>query len=338
MVLPYELIGDCKLKYYFCDKLFVMKKILGILIFVVVLSGCNDGDITVSTINFDNITANSCGEIIYKIKDTEALFMNIPESENAFSNDITLENKPKLIAIGGEVTLKYRFYDGKVSPENICIVAGPIKPQAIEEWVAKAGFIEINTTARYSTPDPVTGQTKILKYNHTIVFKNLVFAKPDGTDIKYDEFIFGDYLTDANALTLDFDPTLVASCTDNSKIYNVLSTRNQSLVIENPNADLIQNTGVVSQQITSTSNKLVLRLYTTPLPTTLSSYFCGTTTPTTPLIKEEWIATGGTIEITNTTSGGFLHTIYLKKVTFQRGESTFYYGDSVLYGELLLPN
>lgn len=316
-----------------------MKKILGVLIFVVFLNGCNDGNITVNSINFDDATANSCGEIVYKLKDTEALYMNIPTSEDAFSNDVTLENEPRKIPIGGNVTLKYRFYDGKVSSENICLVAGPIKPIAIEEWVATAGTIEITTTARYSTPDPITRQTKILKYNHNIVFKNLIFAKPDGTDIKYPEFVFGDYLTDANTITLNFDPTLLASCTGNSKIYNVLSTRNQSLVIENPNADLIQNTGTVTQPIGATTNRLILRLYVTPLPTTLSTYFCeSTTTPTLPLIKEEWIATEGTIEIVNTTSGGFLHTITLKKVTFKRGNSTFYYGDSILYGDLLLPN
>lgn len=316
-----------------------MKKIFQLLILMVFLNGCDDGNVSVETINFDGITANSCGDIIYKLKDEESLFMNIPSSQNAFANDETVSGIPNKIQIGGDVSVKYRFYDGKVSSDNICITAGPITPVAIVEWVASSGTIEITTTARYSNPDAVTGQRKIVKYNHYIVFKNIVFAKPDGTAIKYETFVFGDYLTSANTLSFSFDPKLVlASCSENSKIYNARSSGFESLVIENPDSDLIQNSGTVTRTISTTSNKLVYRLYNTSLPSTLTDYFCGTFTPISPTIKEEWIATEGTIEIVNTTSGGFLHTIRLKNVTFERGNSTFYYGDDILYGELLLPN
>ena len=87
------------------------------------------------------------------------------------------------------------------------------------------------------------------------------------------------------------------------------------------------------------SNKLVYRLYESSLPTTALQldYFCGNTTPVLPVIKEEWVATSGDIELSTTTSGGILHTIRLKNVTFKRGNSSFYYGDDMLYGELLLP-
>lgn len=315
-----------------------MKKILQLLILVLLLNACDDGNVTVETINFSDITANSCGEIIYKLKDEESLFMNIPSSQNAFPNDATVSGTPKKIQIGGDVTVKYRFYNGKVSADNICMIAGPITPVAIEEWVATSGTIEITTTALYANPDATTGQRKIARYNHYIVFKNIVFAKPDGTDIKYETFVFGDYLTNAVSLPFSFDSKLVASCAENSKIYNARNSGIESLVIENPDSDLIQNSGTVTRPIGSTTNKLIYRLYNSSLPTSLVDYFCGTATPITPTIKEEWIATDGTIEIVNTTSGGFLHTIRLKNVTFSRGNSTFYYGDDILYGELLLPN
>lgn len=315
-----------------------MKKTLQLFLFLIFLNACDDGNVAVETINFDDVTANSCGEIIYKLKDEESLFMNIPSSLNAFTNDETDSGSPKKIQITGNVSLKYRFYNGKVSADNICIIAGPITPVAVEEWVATSGTIEITTTARYSNPDATTGQRKIVRFNHYIVFKNIVFSKPDGTDIKYETFVFGDYLTNATALPLSFDPTLLASCSENTKIYNARANGIESLVIENPDADLIQNSGTVTRPIGNTSNKLVYRLYNESLPTSLVDYFCGTSTPNTPTVKEEWIATEGTIEIVNTTSGGFLHTIRLKNVTFKRGNSSFYYGDDILYGELLLPN
>jgi hypothetical protein len=59
-------------------------------------------------------------------------------------------------------------------------------------------------------------------------------------------------------------------------------------------------------------------------------------------VNEEWVAqpgvtgTSGIIEVTTTTNGtGYLHTIKLKGVTFQKGNNTFYYGNDILYGNLL---
>ncbi|PWA07318.1 hypothetical protein [Flavobacterium psychrotolerans] len=311
-----------------------MKKLLGLLVSVLFLNGCDDGKLTVDTINFDDVAANACGEIIYKLNNNEALFVKIPTSENAFANQPTLPNAPTKIEIGGSVIMKYRFYNGKVSSDNICSLPAPISPSATEEWSASAGTIEITTTAVYSAANATTGALKISKYNHHIIIKNLVFAKPDGTNQKYESFNFGDYLTDATTLPLNFDPILVAQCTATPTIYNARNSGIESLVLENADADLIQNTGTVTKSISATTNKLVYRLYNTALPNTLSDYFCGTT-PASPTIKEEWIATDGTIEVVNTTAGGFVHTITLKKVTFKKDNSTFYYGDAVIYGVLL---
>lgn len=317
-----------------------MKKLLVLLVLIVLLSNCDDGNLTVDAINFDDVATSSCGEIIYKLNDSEALFIKIPESKNAFINDDTTFDSPRKITIDSDVSMKYRFYNGTVSADNICLIAGPITPVATSEWIATSGTIEVTTTARFATPDAITGQKKIIKYNHRIVVKNLVFAKPDGSTQKYDSFTFGDYLTDATSLAFSFDSQLVTSCSENTKIYNARNSGVESLVLENPEADLIQNTGTVTRALGLTSNKLVYRLYENTLPTPIADYFCNITTSATPTIREEWVATAGTIEIVNTTAGGFLHTIRLKNVIFKKlnGNSSFYYGDDILFGELLLPN
>jgi hypothetical protein len=69
-------------------------------------------------------------------------------------------------------------------------------------------------------------------------------------------------------------------------------------------------------------------------------------TPDYPPIKELWIAQNGIanesgiIEVTTTTNGpnSFLHTIVVKAVTFQKGNSTFYFGNAILLGNLLTTN
>ena len=318
-----------------------MKRLLGLLVLIVLLNGCDDGKLTVDIINFEDVTASPCGEIIYKLKDTEALFMNIPASENAFVNDETLEGKPREILIEGEVTVKYRSYNGKVSKDNICEIAGPITPTATSEWIAKSGTIQVTTKANYSATNAETGQKKISGYSHFIVYKNIVFSKSNGNEQKYDTFTFGTYETNATALPFSFDPKLVKQCTTRTKIFNARNNGTESLVIEDVDSNLIQNNiGTITQPISATTNKLVYRLYRGSLPTLAlqPDYFCGDITPTNPVLSEEWVATSGDIEVIRTTSGGILHTIRLKNVTFKRGNSSFYYGDDMLFGELLLPN
>jgi hypothetical protein len=56
-----------------------------------------------------------------------------------------------------------------------------------------------------------------------------------------------------------------------------------------------------------------------------------------PTVSEEWLGrTGGTIEVTTTTSGPntFKHVIIFKNVTLEKGNSNFQLGNSYKYGEL----
>jgi len=39
-----------------------MKKFLGLLVVLLLLNGCDDGKLTVSSINFDAVAASSCGK------------------------------------------------------------------------------------------------------------------------------------------------------------------------------------------------------------------------------------------------------------------------------------
>jgi len=151
-------------------------------------------------------------EIVYKLNNSEAIFIKIPAELNAYANDVTPTDAPLQIPISSTVIVKYRFYNGKVLSDNLCTLPAPVSPSATEEWSATSGIIQIATTPVYATPNATTGQSKIIKYNHHITIKNLVFLRPDGTNQKYDLFTFGDYLTDASTLLFNFDPTLVGLC------------------------------------------------------------------------------------------------------------------------------
>ena len=325
-----------------------MKKILGLLVLILTLNGCNDGNVKIETINFDTIDINSCGDFFYKLKSNEALFIKIPAVANAFENKITLLNAPRIITIGDDVSLIYRAYNGTVTSANICTLPQPISPIVIEEWVATAGKIEITTTTLLSTPDAITGATKILKYNHNIVIKNLKFLKSNGETITFEEFPFGDYTTNATLLPLGFDKDDIYKCSLTNTIYNIADGGSQGIYIQNIDASLLSTTnlGVAKTGlINETTNKLAYRLFNSALTGTNSNYFCNIPLPVDSNVKEEWIAqngianTSGIIQVITTTFGsGFLHSIRLKGVTFERNKSTFYYGNDILIGELITPN
>lgn len=318
-----------------------MKRVLSLLFFVMLLNGCDDGNLVLETINFDNVSTLSCStnNIIYKLKEKEALLLEIPKTN--FVNEPTLVDVPTEVAIGGSIRVVYRFYNGTVANDNICETIPPATPTVTDQWTATEGTIQIITTA-IKTPNATTNATTITGYNHNIVFKNITFTKSNGTTIKYETFAFGDYVTTAIPLSFSFDKTL-DQCSTSKQIYNFTDSEALTLDID----PLLLSTAVINVPktglISATKNKLRYRLFSGLLKGT---YFCQTTEPATPIVSEEWDALAGVqdvsgiVEVTKTTDvpGIFKYTIILKKVTFKKGNSDFLLGDSYEYGVLLLPN
>lgn len=319
-----------------------MKKVVGLLFFLFVLNSCDDGNLVQEDITFENTATQSCStnNIIYKLKDKEALILEIPES--SFINEPTLEGSPRIINISSTNRVVYRLYNGAVSANNICETIPPATPIVTDQWNATNGTLQIITSAVKKT-DAATGRTTITGYNHNVVFKNITFAKNNGTQV-YETFPFGDYVTTATTLPFGFDETL-EQCSSSKQIYNYTSSEALTLDID---PDLIKNeitplnsprTGVIGTSI----NKLVYRLYSNGVLT--PDYFCNTTLPILPSISQEWIAESGVTNVSGivevTTSKvleTYVHTIVLKKVIFTKGNSDFTLGNSYTYGELITTN
>jgi hypothetical protein len=308
--------------------------------FVLALNGCDDGNLIQEDINFETATTQSCGtnDIIYKLKEKEALLLEIPES--------SFKNEPDTteIDISTSNRVVYRFYDGTVSADNICETIPPATPVVTDQWTASGGKIQIITTAK-KTNNTTDNSSKINGYNHNIVFKNITFNKSAGTQV-YEIFPFGDYVTSATDLPFKFDKTKpLNKCTTSSQIYSYTSSESLTLTID-PNLIANEVTPLNSPRIATlgtTTNILTYRLFTGLLT---DDYFCNTTTPSTPVINQEWNAVAGVtgisgiVEVTTTTNGpgSFKHTIVLKKVTLKKGNSDFLLGDNYIYGDLLTTN
>src|SRR3970282_2673984 len=83
----------------FVSNIINMKRLLGLLVFTLLLNSCDDGDLTLETISFEDATTESCTtkNIIYKLKDKESLLLEIPES--SFKNEPSLPDTPTIVDI-----------------------------------------------------------------------------------------------------------------------------------------------------------------------------------------------------------------------------------------------
>lgn len=324
---------------------FTMKKYASLVLLAFLLNGCDDGDLTVDTIDFDNVTAASCdpttNTLIYKLKTQESLLLQLPQA-NGIVND---PNVYIYDIDNNQYRVVYRAYDGKVETTNICGAIPPRTPNVTEEWLGKTGKIVITTTQIATDPD-VNGATRINGYNHNIVFQNITFAKPAGDQVEA-EFPFGDYKTTVTPANLTFQNAASGEafiCPDNLTVYNYNTSF--TLTIENFDQSLLDNvvtppgkprTGAIG----ATTNKLFYRTFLSGTGSISAGYFCQKTTPSLPAVNETWVGENtnadlkAEIQVTTEQSGpNFIHTIVLANVSLVKGNSKFRLGTSFLLGKI----
>lgn len=313
------------------------------MVLLALFNACDDGNLTQEDISFEDVATQSCSnsggsnKLIYKIKEKEALIIEIPTA--TFTTEPTPVNEPIELNIGTTNNrVVYRFYNGNVAAANICETIAPATPVITEQWTATSGTMQIVTTA-IKTTNATTNATRITGYNHNITLKNVTFEKPNGTQV-YETFPFGDYTTSATSLALNFDQTL-EKCTASNDVYNYNTSEALILKID-PNLILNEATAINAPRtalIGSSTNILTYRLFSNLLT---SDYFCQSTTPTSPAVNQQWDGVvgvngvSGMIEVTTTTNGpgSFKHSIVLKKVSLQKGNNSFSLGDNYSLGEL----
>ncbi|MDA6069775.1 hypothetical protein NJT12_09105 [Flavobacterium sp. AC] len=328
-----------------------MKKYACLLVFALLLNGCDDGDLTVDTIDFDDptISSQTCNtltnSLVYRLKSQESLLIQLPD--NMIINDVTLPGAPVIYNIDNNLyRVVYRAYNGKVETANICGTIPPTSPSVTEEWQAKAGKIVISTTQN-EVIDDATGSSKITGYTHNIVFNNITFAKPSGIDQVNDVFDFGNFVTTVTPVVVDFSAQTAQYCPDQKKVY--IENTTSSLVLENLSDNIIVNvdtpTGEPRESAINLNsfNKLYYRTYAGVLPVDASTYFCNSQTPASPAVLDTWFGkdgladVSGIIQVTTTHSlKVYKHTIVLKKATLQKGNTTFKLGDNFVLGTVTI--
>lgn len=316
-----------------------MKRIISLLALLLLITACDDGDVTVDVIDFSEVAAQKCPlkDVIYKVKDSEMLYIEIPAS--TFTENETLENAPITLPINATNKVTYRKYSDAVTANNICPTVPDGTPDVIEQWKATDGIIEIKATA-IKTTNGTTNATKITGYQYNIVFKNITFDKPGDVDQTYPTFTFGNYNTTISALAFGFDDQVDKSSCSN-KLLNFSGSEAFIFDVGANFPTLFANevTTTPRTALFDSTNKLSYKLFTNAVT---DAYFCATPTPATPTLSQQWDAvagveaTSGMIEVTTTIFGtGFQHTIHFKKVILKKGNSTFTLGDDYIFGQFI---
>ncbi|ENG5660723.1 hypothetical protein ABUT75_002286 [Flavobacterium psychrophilum] len=303
-----------------------MKYFLAIIISVLLLSSCDDGNLITENFVFENATVQKCSDsnVLYKINGAEALIF---KSLDTFFENI---EQVKTYSISGNANLIYRKFATTTSTNNICNI--PTIP-VLEEWTVTGGTVQITTTKILDS-----NRTTVVAYTHNIVFKNITFTTPS-KQIVYDTYVFGNYRTEVVDLHFAYDLITTQNCGGSNLI---LKYNNNNALLLDVDATLFPNSTVGSPRtrvINSTTNKVVYRVYNGSLNT---NFFCSAITPSTPNLTEEWIAQNGvegasgeirvvTVAIDAT---HFKHTITLYKTTFKKGVLTYIFptSDNFIFG------
>ncbi|THD66527.1 hypothetical protein E7Z59_12080 [Robertkochia marina] len=114
------------------------------------LAACDDGDLTLERLNFDDtVVETPCGELLlYKIGSSreESLMIELQGESAEIFNTLPADGQPREYTINNSgVKALYRIFDGEVNRNYFCNEIPPIAPLVIEEWFATGGTVEIAT-------------------------------------------------------------------------------------------------------------------------------------------------------------------------------------------------
>ena len=320
-----------------------MKKFLGLFVFLVLLNGCDDGDLTVSSFSFSGTdTVQSCPldatvadpkQLLYKISGNEAIILNIPSS--FYRNQKTDDGVPRTRVLqAGE--LIYRVYAS--TPAGFCSSA-TAAPAINEEWSGTATvYITSKPVLTDDTSTPAVGDSIITKYDHQIILQNITFSKGEQQQV-ISTMDFGSFSTPYN-VRFNFspnnvDPVVITKCPSKELLF-VSKTTLAIILLPESSAALFPNTVGTRTQPINATNRVAYRIFNASPGT---SYFCANIPPVSPTVKDEWYAqnniagnTNGIIQVVTTAFtdpnnnnqiAGYSHTVTLKNVTFENTLTNF---------------
>lgn len=134
-----------------------MKTIICFLILSSFFLACDDGDIIVTTFNFDEANLNNCGGpgnyIFFKINNntSESISLSVGTSDILF-----IESGSRVFVLNGTSNIvNYRIYNGDITNSYFCNSIPPISPDVITEFIGSSGEATLVTDVTLDDMDGI---------------------------------------------------------------------------------------------------------------------------------------------------------------------------------------
>jgi hypothetical protein len=133
-----------------------MRWYLGFLFFIALFTSCDDGEIIVTTFEFEEEEFKMCSternKVLYHINndnvfETLSLELTSPQFSTK-AGELVLNDAPLTISLSSSNRIIYRTYDGPLPIGNnayFCTDVPPANPKVLQEYVSQGGTIIINT-------------------------------------------------------------------------------------------------------------------------------------------------------------------------------------------------
>lgn len=158
---------------------------------VAILCSCDDGDLEIKEIDFDEVVLNSCTSdisavVFFKLKEDESLILILQDGilQNVQDGEVSSD-------IPSQSRFYYRFFDSTVSSAYFCDEIPPAAPLVEKEIEATGGTLIINTIEE----DLGDGT---FAYHHTFTIENLIVTNENGEQLVDTNFELGEFTITTN--------------------------------------------------------------------------------------------------------------------------------------------
>ncbi len=152
-----------------------MKRFFIFCIFLVTLHSCDDGDIIVTSFDFDDIALQRCGTIgqyvFFKINtvNLETLSLQLNTQDSILQNaDVRNYN----LSTTGNV-VNYRTYNGEITSTYFCSSVPPTSPEVALNYTSIQGNAVVTTEPIFFVTTSGTQTDSIVAYSTNILLQNL---------------------------------------------------------------------------------------------------------------------------------------------------------------------
>ncbi len=138
-------------------KMTTMRSVFSILFLFLFLTSCDDGDIIVTTFDFEDERFSMCSngnkKVLYHISNSDVFeTLSIQLTNQQFSNlnnVLTISQDPISVNLTGENVVTYRTYNSTIPSNYFCQAVPPSNPVVIQEYKSVGGSIKITTLPVY---------------------------------------------------------------------------------------------------------------------------------------------------------------------------------------------